>query len=271
MNNSPPIPNTKNGKPFNDQIIEILISAGELLNRTKNYNLKPIFKSKKDIVTKIDIEIEQFISDQIIKNFNHHNILGEENGGELLNDDYNWIIDPIDGTKNFFYGHPHYSIVLGLTYGDKVIAGFTYDPNRKEIFHAIQNQGFYINDKKFKVSNKIEFDNCFLSAEIPGSGIGSEKTLDFIQKIYADTIGLRISGSAALSLAYLASGRSDLFICYKLNIWDQIAGIIQITEAGGKVVDRYGKKVTLSSEGIIAGNEAIVDDFLIKSKSHNWI
>ena len=271
MNNSPPIPNTKNGKPFNDQIIEILISAGEYLNRSKNYKLKPIFKSKKDIVTKIDIEIEQFISDQIIKNFNHHNILGEENGGELLNDDYNWIIDPIDGTKNFFYGHPHYSIVLGLTYGDKIIAGFTYDPNRKEIFHAIQNQGFYINDKKFKVSNKMEFDNCFLSAEIPGSGIGSQKTIDFIQKIYADIIGLRISGSAALSLAYLASGRSDLFICYKLNIWDQIAWIIQITEACGKVVDRYGKKVTLSSEGIIAGNEAIVNDFLIKSKSYNWI
>ena len=270
MNNSPPIPNTKNGKPFNDQIIEILISAGEYLNRSKNYKLKPIFKSKKDIVTKIDIEIEQFISDQIIKNFNHHNILGEENGGELLNDDYNWIIDPIDGTKNFFYGHPHYSIVLGLTYGDKIIAGFTYDPNRKEIFHAIQNQGFYINDKKFKVSNKMEFDNCFLSAEIPGSGIGSQKTIDFIHKIFAHIIGLRISGSAALSLSYLASGRSDLFICYKLNIWDQIAGIIQITEAGGKVVDRHGKQITLFSEGIIAGNESIVDDFLIKSKSYNW-
>jgi len=271
MNNSPPIPNTKNGKPFNDQIIEILISAGEFLNSSKNYNLKPIFKSKKDIVTKIDIEIEQFISDQIIKNFNHHNILGEENGGKLLNDDYNWIIDPIDGTKNFFYGYPHYSIVLGLTYGDKIIAGYTYDPNRKEIFHAVQNQGFYINDKKFKVSNKMKFDDCFLSAEIPGSGIGSQKTIDFIQKIYADIIGLRISGSAALSLSYLASGRSDLFICYKLNIWDQIAGIIQITEAGGKVVDRHGKQITLFSEGIIAGNEYIVDDFLIKSKSYNWI
>ena len=71
MNNNPSIPDTKHGKPFNDQIIEILISAGEILTKSKNYDLKPIYKSKKDIVTKIDIEIEHFISEQIIKNFNH--------------------------------------------------------------------------------------------------------------------------------------------------------------------------------------------------------
>ena len=188
----------------------------------------------------------------------------------MLNGDYNWIIDPIDGTKNFFYGHPHYCIVLGLTYGDNVLAGFTYDPNRKEIFHAIKGQGFYLNNKRYKVSNN-NFNNSFLSAEIPGSGLGSQKTLDFIQKIYSDVIGLRISGSAGLSLAYLASGRSDIFICYKLNIWDQIAGIIQITEAGGKIVDKNGNKAGLYSDGIIAGNASIVDDLLIKAKEFKWI
>ena len=270
MNNNLSLPNTKNGTPFNDQIINILLSAGNILNKSKNFELKPIFKAKKDIVTKIDIEIENFISDEIIKNFNHHNIIGEENGGELLNDDYNWVIDPIDGTKNFFYGHPHYCIVLGLTYGDKILAGFTYDTNRNEIFHAVKDQGFYLNNKRFKVSNKNKFNNSFLSVEIPGSGMGSQKTIEFIKKIHSDVIGLRISGSAALSLSYLASGRSDLFICYKLNIWDQIAGIIQITEAGGKIGDRNGNKAGLYSDGIIAGNASIVDDFLIKSKAYKW-
>ena len=264
------IPSTKNGKPFNDQIIEILLAAGNILKQSKNFDLKPIFKAKKDIVTKIDIDIENFISDQIIKNFNHHNIIGEENGGELLNDDYNWVIDPIDGTKNFFYGHPHYCIVLGLTYGDKILAGFTYDPNRKEIFHAVKDKGFYVNNKRFRVSDKNKFDNSFLSVEIPGSGMGSQKTIDFIREIYSDVIGLRISGSAGLSLSYLASGRSDLFICYKLNIWDQIAGIIQIKEAGGKIVDRNGNEAGLYSDGIIAGNASIVDDFLVKSKAYKW-
>mgnify|MGYP000165021281 FL=1 len=100
--------------------------------------------------------------------------------------------------------------------------------------------------------------------------MGSQKTIEFIKKIHSDVIGLRISGSAALSLSYLASGRSDLFICYKLNIWDQIAGIIQITEAGGKIVDRNGNKAGLYSDGIIAGNASIVDDFLIKSKAYKW-
>ena len=270
MNNNLSLPNTKNGTPFNDQIINILLSAGNILNKSKNFELKPILKAKKDIVTKVDIEIENFISDQIIKNFNNHNIIGEENGGELLNDDYNCVIDPFDGTKNFFYGHPHYCIVLGLTYGDKILAGFTYDTNRKEIFHAVKDQGFYLNNKRFKVSNKNKFNNSFLSVEIPGSGMGSQKTIEFIKKIHSDVIGLRISGSAALSLSYLASGRSDLFICYKLNIWDQIAGIIQITEAGGKIVDRNGNKAGLYSDGIIAGNASIVDDFLIKSKAYKW-
>ena len=100
--------------------------------------------------------------------------------------------------------------------------------------------------------------------------MGSQKTIDFIREIYSDVIGLRISGSAGLSLSYLASGRSDLFICYKLNIWDQIAGIIQIKEAGGKIVDRNGNEAGLYSDGIIAGNASIVDDFLIKSKEYKW-
>ena len=99
----------------------------------------------------------------------------------MLNDDYNWIIDPIDGTKNFFYGHPHYCIVLGLTYGDKILAGFTYDTNRKEMFHAVKDQGFYLNNKRFKVSDKNKFNNSFLSVEIPGSGMGSQKTIEFIK------------------------------------------------------------------------------------------
>ena len=124
MNNNLSLPNTKNGTPFNDQIINILLSAGNILNKSKNFELKPIFKAKKDIVTKIDIEIENFISDQIIKNFNHHNIIGEENGGELLNDDYNWVIDPIDGTTNFLHGVPHFAISIALKSNNEIVSGF---------------------------------------------------------------------------------------------------------------------------------------------------
>ena len=185
-------------------------------------------KGPSDFVSNADIKAEKIIIDELIKSKRNYSIVSEEGGDKAGTDKDNfWIIDPIDGTTNFLHGIPHFSISIALKFKNEIISGVIYDPIKDEIFYAEKNNGAYFNNQRIRVSNKKNLENCLF-------GTGGDYIQDFeINK----NIKTRISGSAALDMAYVAAGRLDGYFQKNLNIWDIAAGIILIKEAGGIIND----------------------------------
>ena len=256
MNNNLSLPNTKNGTPFNDQIINILLSAGNILNKSKNFELKPIFKAKKDIVTKIDIEIENFISDQIIKNFNHHNIIGEENGGELLNDDYNWVIDPIDGTRSFIIGNPTWSNLISLNYKGRPVMGLANFPKLNKYYLNYSDKIAHVFEKgkkrKLSVNKKISFNQMKVAGAFHGwLPLSRQKKIPKVLKL------MQFPCFDALSYAHLCEARIDVVLQCLNKIWD-IHPIISIVKASGGIISTWKNEDAIKGGNIlVSANKSI--------------
>ena len=182
-------------------------------------NLQVSKKGPKDFVTNADIKAEKIIIEELKKARPNYSIISEENGVEKNKDESNfWIIDPIDGTTNFLHGVPHFAISIALQSNNEVVCGLIYDPIKDELFYAEKNHGAYFNNQRIRVSKKRNIDECLFA-------VGKGK--------YNPDLIYRRSGSAALDLAYVASGRFDGYFQNNLNLWDIAAGIIIVKEAGG--------------------------------------
>ena len=176
-------------------------------------------KGPKDFVTNADIKAEKIIIEELKKARPKYSIISEENGIEKNKDDSNiWIIDPIDGTVNFLHGVPHFAISIALQSNNEIICGLIFDPIKDELFYAEKNNGAYFNNQRIRVSKKREINECLFA-------VGKGK--------YNPDLICRRSGSAALDMAYVASGRFDGYFQNNLNLWDIAAGIIIVKEAGG--------------------------------------
>ena len=206
-------------------------------------NLQVSKKGPKDFVTNADKKAEKILINELSKK--KFSIISEE-AGKIIQENKNsfWIIDPIDGTTNFLHGIPHFCISLALISSNEIISGVIFDPIKNEIFYAEKNTGAFFNNQRIRVSKKNNLDECLF-----GSNLEGVKNID---------LNLRISGSAALDLAYVASGRLDGFYQKKLNIWDIAAGILIITEAGGKLNSIDIKKI--KNHKIIASSETIYEN-----------
>ena len=181
-------------------------------------------KGPKDFVTNSDLKTEKIIIDELIKARPNYSILSEENGYSENKDLKNtWIIDPIDGTVNFLHGIPHFAISIALKTNNEIVSGLIYDPIKDEMFFAEKNNGAYFNNRRVRVSNKNNLDECLF---VTGGKLKNEPD-----------ITIRKSGCAALDMAYIASGRYDGYFQDGLNLWDIAAGIILVKEAGGIISD----------------------------------
>lgn len=155
--------------------------------------------------------------------------------------EYNWIIDPLDGTTNFLHGLPVYAISIALVKNNKPILGVVYEVTRKECFHAIENGPAYCNDKVIHVSSIQNLSESLLATGFPYYHFDKRDVYLNIIKIYLEkTHGIRRLGSAAIDLAYVACGRLDGFFEYNLNAWDVAAGAFIVQQAGGVVTDFKG-------------------------------
>ena len=179
-------------------------------------------KGPSDFVTNADLKTEKIIIEELKKGRPNYSIISEEKGKEENKDTINtWIIDPIDGTVNFLHGIPHFAISIALKSNDEIVSGLIFDPIIDEMFYAEKNKGAYFNNQRIRVSKKNDINNCLFAT---GGIIKNSLDLPF-----------RKSGSAALDLAYVASGRYDGYFQKKLKLWDIAAGIIILKEAGGLV------------------------------------
>ena len=199
-------------------------------------------KGPSDFVTNADIKTEKTIIEELKKAKPHYSILSEEKGLELNKDkNKTWIIDPIDGTINFLHGVPHFAISIALKIEKEIIAGLIFDPIKNEIFYAEKNNGAYFNNQRVRVSKKNDINKCLF-----GTGGKLDKNYNFLY---------RKSGSAALDLAYVATGRYDGYFQKNLKVWDIAAGTLIVAEAGGLLNDIDYDDIKIPS--IIATNSNI--------------
>jgi myo-inositol-1(or 4)-monophosphatase len=179
-------------------------------------------KGPTDFVTNSDLKVEKIIIEELKKGRPNYSIISEESELKKNKDNENtWIIDPIDGTVNFLHGIPHFAISIALKCKDEIVSGLIFDPIKDELFYAEKNNGAFFNNQRIRVSKKNKINDCLFAS----SG-NLKKEID---------LPYRKSGSAALDMAYVASGRYDGYFQNSLNLWDIAAGIIIIKEAGGLI------------------------------------
>jgi len=223
-------------------------------------------KAQNDFVSEVDKQAEVAIINVIRKAFPDHSIKAEESGestGKL--DDYQWIIDPLDGTTNFLHGFPQFSVSIALKEKGRLTHGVVYNPVNQELFTASRGAGAMLNNRRIRVTNRRTLEGALLGTGFP---FRQQEYLDVyletFRAMFKDTAGIRRPGSAALDLAYVASGRLDGFWELGLSEWDMAAGCLLIQEAGGLVSDFSGGNKHLESGNVICGNPRVFKQMLQK-------
>lgn len=240
--------------------------AGDMMIRAAN-NLSAVRVDNKafnDFVSDVDKQAEEIIIDVLQHAYPHHRILSEE-AGILGNEraEFEWIIDPLDGTTNYLHGHPQYAISIALLEKGILKEALVYAPEHNDLYVASRGQGALLNDRRIRVSNRIELNECLIGTGFP---VVNQNILDtylailkeFIQK----TAGARREGAASLDLCALAAGRLDGFFEFNLKPWDIAAGALIIQEAGGIVTDMKGDSDWLESGNIVAANPKLLAQML---------
>ena len=225
--------------------------------------LQVSIKGQNDFVTMADIKAQEIIHYELSRSRTGYGFLMEE--GKIKNNinenEYTWIIDPIDGTLNFMNGIPYFAISIALHHENKIIAGVVYDPIHNDFYWAEDGLGAYLNDQRLRVKNKKTLDKSIIALGIPFLGRGNhQEHIKIQQAVMSKVAGLRRFGAASLDLAYVAAGRVDGFWEFGLSSWDVAAGIILVKEAGGLAIGIDNKENPLLTGNIVAGNVNIVQE-----------
>jgi myo-inositol-1(or 4)-monophosphatase len=241
--------------------------AGGIINRAaQNLDLLNVSrKAHNDFVSEVDGAAENAIIEMLLDAYPGHSILAEESGaqGDPGKSEYQWIIDPLDGTTNFLHGFPHYSVSIGLMHKNVLSQAVVYNPAANELFTASRGAGAYLNDHRLRVSKRSKLGDCLIGTGFPFREFThAEAYLAIFKDIMPRVAGIRRPGSAALDLAYVAAGRYDGFWEFGLSAWDMAAGCLLITEAGGLVGDMEGNDTYLKSGNVIAGNPKVFGQLL---------
>ncbi|MEX2524954.1 MAG: inositol monophosphatase family protein [Gammaproteobacteria bacterium] len=214
-------------------------------------------KGRNDFVSEVDRHAESVIIDTILKSYPDHSILAEESG-EQGNGDYQWIIDPLDGTTNYLHAFPHFAVSIALRVRGELSQAVIYDPLKQELFTASRGSGAFLNNRRIRVSQRKSLDGALLGTGFPfGDSDRLEEFIESFRAIFPMTSGIRRAGAASLDLAYVACGRLDGFWEYNLNVWDIAAGVLLVEEAGGLVGDLHGGSRHLESGDILTGTPKI--------------
>lgn len=233
-------------------------AAGDLIVRhmMRGGTTKVARKGVNDFVTQVDGAAEQVIVDTILQAYPDHAILGEEHGSSGNPDsDYQWIIDPLDGTTNFIHDNPQFAVSIALAVNGQLEVGVIYDPLRQELFTAVRGGGAQLDGKRIRVTQARDLEQGLVGTGIPFSNFEHlDAYMAMLKKVVKNTAGVRRPGSAALDLAWLAAGRLDAFWELGLKPWDIAAGALMIKEAGGMVADISGASLDLKRGHIVAGN-----------------
>jgi myo-inositol-1(or 4)-monophosphatase len=240
-------------------------AAGNIIMRNMDRidRLTVASKRSNDFVTEVDHQAEAAIIDVLKHAYPDHGIHAEESGRRDENAEYQWIIDPLDGTTNFLHGFPQFAVSIALQHKARLVVGVIYDPFTQELFTAARGEGAQLNEKRIRVSGHAGLRGALLSTGFPYTDQSYLDTyLDTMKALMAPAAGIRRPGSAALDLAWVAAGRTDGFWEFNLKAWDIAAGALIVREAGGIVSDFYGRDSYLESGDIIAASPKVFPEML---------
>ena len=258
--------------------------AGDMMIRA-SANLDAVkvdSKAFNDFVSDIDRQSESILLDTLFYSYPTHLVRSEEGGyfrasktreGVTIEQmdaadvpavpEYEWIIDPLDGTTNYLHGHPQYAISMALLHKGKLQEALVYAPERNDCYMASRGQGALRNDRRIRVSNRIELNRCLIGTGFPVVDQSMMDTyLAILKDFLAKTAGGRREGAAALDLCALACGRLDGFFEFNLKPWDIAAGELIVQEAGGIVTDMQGNESWLESGDVVAANPKVLAQML---------
>ena len=224
-------------------------------------------KSPNDFVTEVDRAAERAIIEVLRDAFPNHGILAEESGetgpANGQDSEFNWIIDPLDGTTNFIHGFPQYAVSIAQTKNGVLEHAVVFDPNANELFTASRGSGAFLNDRRIRVSRRTRLNEALIGTGFPFRQFDNvDAYLAMFKELTQKTAGIRRPGAAALDLAYVAAGRLDGFWEMGLSPWDMAAGVLLIQEAGGLVSDLSGEGNHLTTGNVVAGAPKIFGQLL---------
>ena len=206
-----------------------------------------------DFVTTSDIKTEKILLKILQNSYPNATYITEESD-DIRGDKEIIVIDPIDGTTNFIHGIPFVGIVIGRVFEGEITDGIIFNPILNELYWATKGGGAWCNNKRLHVSNRDKMSNCIIGTSVPHANRGYKNYLDEIDNIAKNCAGLRSTGSAAIDLSLVASGKIDAYWQRNLKLWDICSGILIVNEAGGKVTQPNGKDWTVDSSDILASN-----------------
>jgi myo-inositol-1(or 4)-monophosphatase len=234
-------------------------SAGNIILRYMNRleGLAVVEKQRMDFASEVDRLAEAEIVKELRRAYPTHAILGEESG-QIGKGPLTWVIDPLDGTHNYLRGIPHFCVSIALVEKGEPVYGVVFDPLRDELFTASKGDGAYLNDRRIRVGKREGLSGALIATGYPYRARNHlESQLAMTAALLTEAEDIRRMGSAALDLAYVASGRVDGFFEPALNIWDIAAGALLVREAGGVYGDFAGREGLPESGNIIAGNHKV--------------
>jgi myo-inositol-1(or 4)-monophosphatase len=251
--------------PMLNTAIKAARRAGNVINRA-SLDLGQLtigVKQQNDFVTEVDRAAEATIIETLREVYPSHAILAEESGLSEQTSEFQWIIDPLDGTTNFIHGFPQYAISIALAHKGVLTQAVVYDPNRNELFTASKGGGAFLNDKRIRVSKCVKLEESLLGTGFPYRMFDHVDTyLAIFKEMTKRSAGVRRPGAASLDLAWVACGRIDGFWEFGLSPWDMAAGALLILEAGGLVSDLAGDSNYLQTGNIIGGTPKVFNQLL---------
>ena len=245
--------------PMLNTAVKAARRAATIINRaSQNLDILAVTeKNANDYVSEVDRAAEDAIIRVLREAYPTHAVLAEESGASGKSE-FQWIIDPLDGTTNYLHGFPQYAVSIALVHKGVLSQAVIYDPVHNDLFTASRGRGAYLNDKRLRISKRSKLQQGLIGTGFPFREFSHmDAYLGMFRDLTQKTSGLRRAGAATLDLAYVAAGRLDGFWEFGLSPWDMAAGSLLVTEAGGLVGDLEGNGGYLESGNIVAGNPKI--------------
>ena len=231
-------------------------AAGELLRQNFQHPQRVNSALPHDIKLEIDVQVQELITKLLLEEFPEHALYGEEGIVGDQASEHQWVVDPLDGTVNYFYRIPHFCVSIALRVRSEIMVGVIYDPIREEMWTGQKGEAPRLNGQAFHVSDRADLAEAVISVGLSKTGITIEAGLPVLQRMIHRARKCRLLGSAALDMAYVACGRFDAYIEQGISLWDIAAGWLLIETAGGTVdlrprEDMKDKYSVVASNGII--------------------
>ncbi|GBD23012.1 Inositol-1-monophosphatase [bacterium HR29] len=264
VTSAPELPVGRSGRDALTVALAVAEHAARMLRRRYGKPTRTRWKGRGNVVTDADLAVERMVREALAAEFPDHGFLAEETAASGAREGWLWVCDPLDGTKNFSRGIPHFAFTLGLWCDGEPLAGVTVQPATRETFTAAAGRGACWNRRPCGVSGIDRLDRAVTALDLGYDERRGAAQLELARRFWGQVETVRISGSAALGLAYVAAGKWDLFVHRNMQPWDLAAGILLVREAGGVVTDGGGRAARLDSEFIVAGTPAVHAEFFAR-------